>query len=132
MNNMVEKLEEILQTKEAIKTAIESKGQNVGDAPLADYASKIDNISSSEDMSLYALIEDIGKNEDLSTVDKGTLVGAINELKAMLDDIGAVTDPDGIVDALNNKVDKETIGNLEGLQTTHKESIVYADRKSVV
>ena len=123
---MVEKLEEILQTKEAIKTAIESKGQNVGDAPLADYASKIDNISSSGDMSLYALIEDVGRNEDLSTVDKGTLVGAINELKAMLDDIGTITDPDGIVDALNNKVDKEIIGNLEGLQTTHKESIVYA------
>lgn len=45
MGTTAQKLQAILNSKAAIKTAIENKGVNVGDATLAQYAGKIDAIS---------------------------------------------------------------------------------------
>ena len=45
MGTTAQKLQAILNSKAAIKTAIENKGVNVGDATLAQYAGKIDSIS---------------------------------------------------------------------------------------
>ena len=45
MGTTAQKLQAILNSKAAIKTSIENKGVNVGDATLAQYAGKIDAIS---------------------------------------------------------------------------------------
>lgn len=44
MATIAENLQTIIDSKAAIKAAIEAKGVAVGDAPLAQYASKIGEI----------------------------------------------------------------------------------------
>lgn len=45
MGTTAQKLQKIIDSKTAIKTAIEEKGQIVGDIPLSGYADKIRAIS---------------------------------------------------------------------------------------
>ena len=55
--SIADKLNTLQTIKANIKTAIENKGVDVGDAPFTDYASKIDGIenSSSEDIAVFTL-----------------------------------------------------------------------------
>ncbi|PKP53810.1 MAG: hypothetical protein CVT92_02440 [Bacteroidetes bacterium HGW-Bacteroidetes-1] len=48
MTNLPEKLQQLIQTKADIKTAIESKGVTVGDATFSEYVNKIKEIEGKE------------------------------------------------------------------------------------
>ena len=52
--NITEKLNSIIETKEAIKTSIKNKGVEVADTdPFASYAEKIDSIEAGEGWTDY-------------------------------------------------------------------------------
>ena len=58
MSTTVEKLQKVLNTKNALKEKINEKGGNITDnTPFADYVNELDNISSGADPILLDLIE---------------------------------------------------------------------------
>jgi hypothetical protein len=74
----------------------------------------------------FEMLDDAGFNDDLTTSEKGTLVGAINELDGEIGDLTnlTTTEKSNVVGAVNELDGK--IGLLSSLATTIKTSIVAA------
>jgi len=74
----------------------------------------------------FALSEDLGDKEELTTDDKTNLVNAINEINAALKTVESVTDVEQLSILLSGKADKSSVGNLANLTTTQKNNLVAA------
>ena len=109
---------------------------SIGQAYVEDYNITIFTVEMFIKEYITYVVELIGDLDDLTTTEKTTLVGAINELKTITDTIGdlddlTTTDKDSIVDAINELVSalstlSNNLGDLNVLVTTDKDSAVGA------
>ena len=101
---------------------------NLVEAVNYTYQLLIDSFASLGEINLesFALSEDLGDKEELTTEDKTNLVNAINEINAALKTVESVTDVEQLSILLSGKADKSSVGNLSELNTTQKNNLVAA------